>query len=119
MRSALYYAMMLLLGFAWYKYGQHLLRKGRRDKNGELTEGPVGPVGFLLAGGVACYLFFSVLRALASGEVSCLGKACATGQVYTLAANSGHYWASVFFLVWCVLGVGYALYVTLKIWLRP
>ncbi len=118
MRTIIYYALMLLLGFAWYKFGQNLLRKGHRDKNDELTKGLVGPVGFLMSGVVACYLFFAVLRALAQGEVSCLGKACATGQVYTLAANSGQYWSNVFFLVWCVLALGYAMHVTLKIWFR-
>lgn len=117
MRNVIYYALMLLLGLAWYKFGQNLLRKGRRDENDELTQGFVGPLGFLVAGVGACYLFFALLRALARGEVSCLGKAC-TGQVYTLAANSGEYWSNVFYLVWLVLALGYALYVTLKIWFR-
>ncbi|KQX87156.1 hypothetical protein [Variovorax sp. Root473] len=117
MRSFIYYALMLLLGFAWYRFGQKLLRKGYRDENDELTPGVVGPFGFLLAGGVACYLFFAVLRALVRGEVPCVGKGCA-GQVYTLAAHAGEYWANLFFLAWCVVGLGYALYVTLKIWFR-
>ena len=47
-----------------------------------------------------------------------MGKGCA-GQIYTLAEQAGPYWANVFFLLWCVLAFGYALYVTLKIWLRP
>jgi hypothetical protein len=48
MRTAIYYSLMLLLGFAWYKFGQNLLRKGRWDESGERTEGIVGPVGFLV-----------------------------------------------------------------------
>ena len=55
---------------------------------------------------------------LARGEVPCVGKGCA-GQIYTLAEQAGPYWANVFFLLWCVLAFGYALYVTLRIWLRP
>ncbi|MDM0073703.1 hypothetical protein QTH90_04890 [Variovorax sp. J2P1-59] len=117
MRNVIYYALMLLLGFAWYRFGQNLLRKGHRDENGELTKGLVGPVGFLLTGVVACCLFFAVLRALVRGEVSCVGRGCEV-QVYTLAANSGEYWANLFYLVWCVLALGYAMYVTLKIWFR-
>jgi hypothetical protein len=39
-------------------------------------------------------------------------------QVYTLAADAGHYWANMFFLAWMVLGLSYAVYVTLKIWFR-
>lgn len=117
MRNVIYYALMLLLGFAWYKFGQNLLRQGRRDENDELTKGLVGPVGFLVTAAITCFLFFAVLRALARGEVSCIGKAC-TGQVYTLAANAGEYWSNVFYLVWFVLALGYAMYVTLKIWFR-
>jgi len=82
MRAFLYYALMLLLGYAWYRYGQKLLRKGYRDEKGELTQGLVGPVGFLLTAGVTCYLFFAMLRALVRGEVPCVGKGC-VGQVYT------------------------------------
>ena len=117
MRAFLYYALMLLLGYAWYRYGQKLLRKGYRDEKGELTQGLVGPVGFLLTAGVTCYLFFAMLRALVRGEVPCVGKGCA-GQVYTLAAHAGEYWANMFFIAWCVLGLGYAMYVTLRIWFR-
>ena len=57
------------------------------------------------------------LRALIRSEVSCLGKGCQT-QVYTLAAHAGDYWANMFYLAWLVLALGYALYVTLKIWFR-
>jgi len=117
MLTAIYYALMLLLGFAWYRLGQNLLRKGRWDENGERTEGVVGPVGLLMATGVACYLLFAFLRALVRGEVPCVGKACRM-QVYTLAANAGEYWANMFFLAWMVLGLSYAVYVTLKIWFR-
>ncbi|MET3496286.1 hypothetical protein [Variovorax boronicumulans] len=117
MRSFIYYSLMLLLGFAWYKFGQKLLRKGYRDERGELTEGMVGPVGFLMCAGVACYLFFAMMRALIRGEVPCLGRGC-QGVVYTLAANAGDYWANMFFMLWLVLGLGYALYVTYKIWFR-
>jgi len=117
MRAALYYALMLLLGWAWYRFGQKQLRKGYRDENGEPTQGIVGPVGFLVIAGVACVLAFGLLRALWRGEVSCVGRACA-GQLYTLAASAGDYWANVFFLAWMVLGLGYAMYVTLRIWFR-
>ncbi|MEP6721167.1 MAG: hypothetical protein ABJA77_06970 [Variovorax sp.] len=115
--SLVYYLLMLLLGFAWYKFGQNLLQKGHRDENGELTEGVVGPVGFLVTAVVACILLFGLLRALVRGEVSCLGKGCGI-QVYTLVAEAGDYWANVFFLAWMVLGLGYGMYVTLKIWYR-
>jgi len=117
MRTFFYYALMLLLGFAWYRYGQKLLRQGYRDEKGELTQGVVGPVGFLMVAGVTCYLFFAMLRGLVRGEMSCVGKGCA-GQVYTLAAHAGDYWANLFFVAWLVLALSYAMYVTLKIWFR-
>ena len=117
MRTALYYTLMLLLGFAWYKFGQNLLRKGYRDENDERVEGFVGPVGFLVAAGAGCYLVFALLRALFQREVPCIGKGCRM-QVYTLASHAGDYWANVFFLAWIVLALGYALYVTQKIWFR-
>ena len=117
MRTAIYYSLMLLLGFAWYKYGQRLLRKKRWDENGERTEGLAGPVGLLMAGAAVCYFLFEFLRALVRGEVPCLGKACRI-QVYTLAADAGDYWANMFFLGWMVLGLSFAVYVTLKIWFR-
>ncbi|KIQ36200.1 hypothetical protein RT97_01920 [Variovorax paradoxus] len=118
MRSALYYTLMLLLGFAWYKFGQNLLRKGYYDENGERTEGFVGPVGFLISAVVGSYLLFALLRALVRGEVPCVGKGGCKMQVYTLAANAGDYWANIFFLAWMVLGLAYALYVSFKIWFR-
>jgi len=117
MRAAIYYVLMLLLGFACYKFGQNLLRKPRWNENGERTEGLVGPVGLLVTTGLACYLLFAFLRALVRGEVPCAGKAC-RNQIYTLAANAGDYWANMFFLAWMVLGLSYAVYVTLKIWFR-
>ncbi|MGO4396470.1 hypothetical protein AB4Z46_34515 [Variovorax sp. M-6] len=117
MRTAIYYSLMLLLGFAWYKFGQNLLRKGHRDENGELTQGFVGPVGFLVTAIVACGLSFALLRALLRGEVSCLGRGCKM-QIYTLAVHAGEYWANVFYPAWMVLGLGYAMYVTFKIWFR-
>lgn len=117
MRHVIYYSLMLLLGFAFYKYGQNLLRKGPRDVSGELTQGVMGPLGFLLATGVNCFLFLVLLRALVQREVECLGKAC-HGQVYTLAANPAEYWSNMFYLLWMVLALSYAMYVTLKIWSR-
>lgn len=117
MRDFLYYSLMLLLGFAWYRFGQSLLKKGNRDEKDELTKGFVGPVGFLVTAAIACYLFVSTLRALIRGEVPCLGKAC-SGQVYALATHAGEYWSNVFYMVWLVLALGYALYVTFKIWFR-
>lgn len=117
MRDFLYYSLMLLLGFAWYRFGQKLLRKGPRDENDELTKGLVGPVGFLMAGGISCYLLFYMLRALVRREVPCVGKAC-SGQIYTLAANPGEFWANVFFIAWMLAALVYALYVTLRIWFR-
>ena len=39
-------------------------------------------------------------------------------HVYTLVANTGDYWANMFYLVWMVFGLSYAVYVTVKIWLR-
>lgn len=117
MRAAIFYVLMLLLGFAWYKFGQHLLRKGHRDANGELTQGFVGPVGFLVTAVVTCGLLFALLRALIRGEVPCVGRACKM-QIYTLSAQAGDYWANVFYLAWMVLGLGYAMYVTFRIWFR-
>lgn len=114
---AIYYLLMLLLGFAWYRLGQNLLKKGYRDENDQRTEGFVGPVGFFVTAGVACYLLFAVLRALVRGEVPCVGKGC-NMQVYTLAAHAGEYWGNMFFLTWIVLALGYAMYVTFKIWFR-
>lgn len=117
MRTAIYYLLMLLLGFAWYKFGQSLLRKGYRDENGELTKGLMGPMGFLVTAVVTCGLLFGLLRALFRGEVSCVGRGCKM-QIYTLAAHAGEYWANVSYLAWMVLGLGYAMYVTFKIWFR-
>jgi len=117
MRTAIYYSLMLLLGFAWYKFGQNLLRKRRWDDSGKRTEGLVGPVGLLVTAAGVCYFLFELLRALVLGEVPCVGKACRM-QVYTLAANAGDYWANMFFLAWLVLALSYAVHVTLKIWFR-
>ncbi|PIF90675.1 hypothetical protein CLU86_1564 [Acidovorax sp. 62] len=118
MLTFLYYALMLLVGFFFYRHGQKLLNQGHRDDKGEPTQGMVGPMGFLVLGAAGSYLLFALLRALARGEVPCVGKGCA-GQIYTLAEQAGPYWANVFFLAWCVVAFGYALYVTLKIWFRP
>ncbi len=108
---------MLALGFAWYRYGQQRLRKDHRDEKGALTEGFVGPVGFLICAAVVCALTFGLLRALVRGEVPCVGRACKV-PLYTLAANAGEYWATMFYLAWIVLATGYAMYVTFKIWFR-
>ncbi|UCU97572.1 hypothetical protein [Acidovorax radicis] len=117
MLTALYYLLMLLVGVFWYRYGQKLLRQGLRDENDELTKPPVGPVGFVVISGVAAYLLFAAMRALVLREIPCVGKGCA-GQIYTLAEHAGQYWANLFFVVWLVLALGYAMYVTLKIWFR-
>lgn len=117
MLAATYYALMLLLGYFWYRFGQNLLNKGLRDENDEFTKPPLGPISFLVVGGIACYLLFAAGRALLLREIPCVGKACAN-QIYTLAEHSGPYWANLFFVVWMVLGLGYAMYVTVKIWLR-
>ncbi len=117
MRSFLYYTLLLLLGWAWYRFGQKQLRKGRWDDNGQPTQGIVGPVGLLVAGVVASYLAFALVRALWLGEVPCVGRGCTT-QVYTLAAHASEYCANLFFIAWMVLGLGYAVYVTLKMWFR-
>lgn len=119
MRTAIYYLLMLLLGFFWYRLGQKLLRKnGRYDENGKPSEGFVGPVGFLMCGVLSCCLVFAVFRALIRGEIPCVGKAC-SGQVYSLATNAGAYWANLFFVVWLALAMGYAMYVTFKVWFAP
>lgn len=117
MREIIYYSSMLLLGFAWYRFGQNRLKKGYRDENDHRTEGFVGPVGFVMTAGISVYLLFAFLRALVRGEVPCVGKACRS-QIYTLAANAGEYWANMFFLLWIVLALGYGLYVTARIWFR-
>ncbi|OAK64465.1 hypothetical protein A3K87_13775 [Variovorax paradoxus] len=117
MRQVIYYSLMLLLGFFWYRYGQKLLRQGPRDENDELAKGPLGPVGLLMSAGIACTLFFFMMRGLIRREIPCVGKGCQS-QLYTLAANAADYWANMFFLLWMVLGLGYAVYVTLRIWYR-
>lgn len=117
MRHVIYYALMLLVGFVFYRYGQRLLRKGTRDERGELTQGMVGPFGFVMVTGVNCFLFFALLRALVRREVQCLGKGC-NGQLYTLAAHAADYWSNMFYLLWMVLGLSYAMFVTLKLWFR-
>ena len=117
MMTLAYYALMLLVGYFFYRYGQKLLRQGRRDKNDELTKPPVGPISFLFVAGLACYLSFEALRALVLQEIPCVGKGC-TGQIYTLAQHSGQYWANLFFVVWIVLALGYTMYVSIKIWTR-
>jgi len=115
MLTFLYYALMLLVGYFWYRHGQKLLRGGGRDENGGFTQPPVGPIGFVVAAVIACYFSFVALRALALGEIPCVGKACA-GQVYTLAEHAGPYWANLFFVVWLALALGYTLYVTIRLW---
>ncbi len=97
--------------------GKSCFKKSVGIEKGERTEGLVGPVGLLMTAAGVCYFLFEFLRALVRGEVPCVGKACRM-QVYTLAANTGDYWANMFFLAWMVLGLGYAAYVTLKIWFR-
>lgn len=121
MLTFLHYALMLWVGFFFYQHGQKLLNQRHRDNKGEPTQGMVGPVGFLVMGAAAGYLWFALLRALAQGEVPCVGKGCA-GQIYTLAEQAERaepYRANVFFLAWCVQAFGYAPYVTFKIWFRP
>ncbi|MCS4292698.1 hypothetical protein M2375_000904 [Comamonas sp. BIGb0152] len=117
MRNIVYYLLMLMLGYAWYKFGQKLLRQGHRDENDEPTTGIFGPFGFLLSAALTCYLVFGALRALIRGEVSCLGRSC-SGQVYTLAAHPSDYWSNMFFMIWIVFALIYALYVTFIIWSR-
>jgi hypothetical protein len=117
MLTATYYALMLLLGYFWYRYGKKLLDQGLRDENGEFTKPPLGPVGFLLVAGVTCYLAFEALRAVVLGKIPCVGKGCKS-QIYTLAEHPGQYWANLFFVVWLVVALGYAMYVTIKIWNR-
>jgi hypothetical protein len=117
MLTLLYYALMLLVGYVWYRYGQKLLNQGLRDENDEFTKPPVGPVGFLLISGIAAYLLFAAVRALVLGEIPCVGKGCAN-QIYNVAEHSGQYLANLFFVVWMVAALGYAMYVTVKIWLR-
>ena len=117
MLAALYYLLMLMLGFAWYKFGQNLIQKGYRDENDERAEGIVGPVGLIVISAADCYFLFAFVRALVRGEVSCIGKGC-KAHVYTLVANTGDYWANMFYLVWMVFGLSYTVYVTVKIWLR-
>ena len=117
MRSLVYYSLMLLVGFVWYRLGQHMLRKGYRDENDQRTEGFVGPFGFIFTAGLSCYFVFALLRALIRAEVPCLGRGCNV-HVYTLAAHASDYWANMFYLLWLVLALVYALYVTGKIWFR-
>lgn len=115
----LYYFLTLVVCYVFYRYGQKLLRKGYRDEEtGEPTQGMLGPIGFLLCGGFACFLWFAVLRALAWGEVQCAGKGC-KGQTYTLAAHPGPFWDNIFYLVVMALLMSYGVYVTFKIWTRP
>ncbi|MDR0213765.1 MAG: hypothetical protein LBJ15_07135 [Comamonas sp.] len=117
MLAALYYLLMLLLGFAWYKFGQNLIRKESRGESDLSTKGLVGPVGLLVTSAVAIYLLFALVRSLIRGEVSCIGKGCKV-HAYTLATNAGDYWANIFYIAWMVFGLSYAVYVTIKIWYR-
>jgi len=117
MLTLTYYALMLLVGYFWYRHGQKLLNQGRRDENDELTKPPVGPISFLFIAGFVCYLLFEALRAVVLLQIPCVGKGC-RGQLYTLAEHSGQYWANLFFVVWMVLALGYTMYVTIKIWTR-
>ncbi len=112
-----YYALMLLVGYFWYRHGQKLLNQGPRDENDEFTKPPVGPIGFLVVTGLACYLLYEALRAVVLLEIPCVGKGC-KGQIYSVAEHSGQYWANLFFVVWMVLGLGYAMCVTIRIWTR-
>lgn len=114
MRHVIYYSLMLILGFAFYNYGQNLLHKPSSDGSVERTKGVKGAFGLTVMAGVNFYLAFLMLRALALQEVECLGKGCNV-QLYTLAANGAEYWSSMFYLLWMVLGLSYAMYVTLKI----
>lgn len=108
---------MLLVGYFWFRYGQKLLHQGMRDENDEFTKPPLGPFSFLFVAGLACYLLFEALRAVVLGKIPCVGKGCKS-QIYTLAEHSSQYWANLFFVVWMVLAMGYAMYVTVKIWRR-
>ena len=94
MLTFLYHALMLLVGFV-LPARPKLLRQGYRDRNGEPTQGMVGPVGLVL-GAVGCYLLFALLRALARGEVPCGAKGCA-GQIYTLANRPARTGPTCFF----------------------
>ncbi|QSI31804.1 hypothetical protein GNX71_20355 [Variovorax sp. RKNM96] len=71
----------------------------------------------LVTAGLGCHLLFALLRALVQGEVLCIGETCKM-QVYVLTTWAGECWAHVFFLTWIVLALGYAMYVTLRIWFR-
>jgi hypothetical protein len=117
MLTFLYYALMLLVGYFVYRHGQKLLRQGLRDESGEIAKPPLGPVGFVMCAGIGCFLAFGLLRALARGEIECLGKGC-RGQVYSLAEHASQYWGNVFFLAWMVVFLGYTLYVSFRIWSR-
>ena len=117
MLSALYYALMLLIGYVWYRYGQKLLNQGLRDENDEFTKPPVGPIGFVVVAGITGYLAFAALRALVVREIPCVGKGC-KNQIYTLAEHASQYWGNLFFVAWLVLALGYTLYVTVVIWRR-
>ena len=118
MLTALYYALMLLVGYFWYRYGQKLLRQGVRDENDEFTKPPIGAIGFVVVAVITCYLAYAALRALVTREIPCVGKGCA-GQIYTLAEHSGQYWGNLFFVAWMVCALAYAMYVTVRIWTRP
>ena len=118
MLTALYYALMFLVGYFWYRYGQKLLRQGVRDENDEFTKPPVGPVGFVMVTAITCYFTFAAVRALVMQEIPCVGKGC-KGQIYTLAEHAAQYCANLFFVVWLALALGYAMYVTVRIWTRP
>lgn len=117
MLAALYYVLMLALGYAVYRYGRKLLAQGLRDESGEIAKPPLGPVGFVVCAAIACFLGFGLLRALFQGQIECIGKGC-RGQVYTLAEQAGQYWGNVFFLAWMVAFLAYALYVSFRIWTR-
>ena len=77
-----------------------------------------GPFSFLVVAGIGCYLLYEALRAMVLRQIPCVGKGCA-GQIYTLAEHADKYWANLFFVVWMVVALAYAMYVTFKLWTRP
>ena len=81
MRDFLYYSSLLLLGWAWYRFGQKQLQKAPFDENGAPTQGLVGPVGFLMTAGVAGYALFAVMRALTALERRLLARLPAPDRV--------------------------------------
>ena len=115
MLTFLYYALMLLVGFVF----TGTAKAAPPRVSGLQRRAPQAwwACGFLVLGAVGCYLLFALLRGW-RGRGALRGKGLCGADLH--AGGTGRpVLGQRVFLLWCVLAFGYALYVTLRIWLRP